>query len=156
MFKSAFDTFCEDTQGLFEESNNKHNDHSTANEDLKEQIGSLSEKVREYQEQNLEENIQLNDRLDKLKEDLDQSQKQLSEKISEETVKVLNILSETKMELKTDQERIMTLMTADRERMEERTKEINEIFGNLNFSVQEKLEENMKMMVNRYILYILH
>ena len=45
------------------------------------------------------------------------------------------------------------MVTADRENLEERVKEINEIFENLNLSVQEELEENLKMMVNRYLLH---
>ena len=148
--KSAFDTFCEDTQGSFEEANKKHKDHLAAFEDLKEQIASLSDKAREDQEQNLEQNRQANDRIDSLKEELAQIKKDLSENIMEETVKVLNILSETKMELKTDEEQMMSVVTADRENVEGRTKEINQTIENLNLAVQEKLDENLKAVINRY------
>ena len=152
VLKSSFDTFCEETRELFEEANKKHNDHSTASQDLKEQISSLSDKVKENQEQNVDQTSQVNNRIEALKEEHEHSKKNLSENITEETVKVLNILSETKMELKTDQEGIMTMVTADRENMEGRTNEISQIIENLNLAVQEKLDENLKVMLNRYQL----
>ena len=148
--KSAFDTFCEDTQGSFEEAKKKHKDHFAAFEDLKEQISSLSDKAREDQGRNEEQSRQANDRIDSLKEELSQSKKDLSENIMEETVKVLNILSETKMELKTDEEQMMSVVNADRENVEGRTKEINQTIENLNLAVQEKLDENLKAVINRY------
>ena len=150
VLKSAFYIFCKDTQGSFEEANKKHNDHLAAFEDLKEQKASLSDKVREEQEFFLEQNRQVNDKIDALKEELAQSKKDLSENITEETVKVLNILSETKMELKTDEEQIILVVTGDRENMEGRTKEINQTIENLNLAVQEKLEENLQVVNNRY------
>ena len=152
VLKSSFDTFCEETRELFEEANKKHNDHSTASQDLKEQISSLSDKVKENQEQNVDQTSQVNNRIEALKEEHEHSKKNLSENITEETVKVLNILSETKMELKTDQEGIVTMVTADRENMEGRTNEISQIIENLNLAVQEKLDENLKVMLNRYQL----
>ena len=74
----------------------------------------------------------------------------IAENIMEETVKELNILSETKMELKTDEEQMMSVVTADRENVEGRTKEINQTIENLNLAVQEKLDENLKAVINRY------
>ena len=77
-------------------------------------------------------------------------QKDLSENISEKMMKVLYIWSETKMELKTEHER----MDGDSGSWEfGGESEINEIFENLNLSVQEELEENLKMMVDRYLLH---
>ena len=148
--KSAFDTFSEETQGFFEEANRKHNDHLTASEDLKGQLDSLSDKVKEDQEQNLEQSSQVDERICALKEELAQCKKDLSENITEETVKVLNILSETKMELKTDEEHMMTVVTADREKMEGRTNEISQIIENLSLALQEKLDESLKVMIDRY------
>ena len=154
--KSAFDAFSEETLGSFEEANGKHNCHLAASGDLKEQIDSLSEKAKELQEQNLESTSQVNDRIDALKEDFAKSKKDLSENITEETVKVLNILSETKMELKTDEEQMMVVVTSDREKMEVRTRELGQIIENLSLAVQEKLEENLKVMVARYQTDIKH
>ena len=76
----------------------------------------------------------------------------MSENITEETVKVLNIVSETKMELKTDQENLTAIMTADRENMMEKFKETDQMIENLSIAVQDKMEENLKMIVNRYLI----
>ena len=76
----------------------------------------------------------------------------MSENITEETVKVLNIVSETKMELKTDQENLTAIVNADRENMMEKFKETDQMIENLSVAVQDKMEENLKMIVNRYLI----
>ena len=112
----------------------------------------MSDKVKENEDHNKEENGKVNDILDSLKEDLEESKRRISENITEETVKVLNIVSETKMELKTDQENLTAIMTADRENMMEKFKETDQMIENLSVAVQDKMEENLKMIVNRYLI----
>ena len=150
--KTAFDTFCEETNEKSEESSKKQQDQETAIGDLKQEVVFLSDKVKENQDHNKEENGKVNDILDTLKEDLEESKRRMSENITEETVKVLNIVSETKMELKTDQENLTAIMTADRENMMEKIKETDQMIENLSVAVQDKMEENLKMIVNRYLV----
>ena len=91
--KNAFDTFCEETKESSEESSKKQQDQKTAIGDLKQEVVLLSDKVKENQDHNKEENGKVNDILDSLKEDLEESKRRMSENITEETVKVLNIVS---------------------------------------------------------------
>ena len=150
--KNAFDTFCEETNEKYEESSKNQQDQETAIGDLKQEVVLLSDKVKENQDHNMEENGKVNGILDSLKEDLVESNRRMSENITEETVKVLNIVSETKMELKTDQENLTAIMTADRENMMEKFKETDQMIENLSVAVQDKMEENLKMIVNRYLV----
>ena len=150
--KNAFDTFCEETKESSEESSKKQQDQATATDDLKQEVVLLSDKVKEDRDHFKEENGKVNDILNSLKEDLEESKRRMSENITEETVKVLNIVSETKMELKTDQENLTAIMTADRENMMEKFKETDQMIENLSVAVQDKMEENLKMIVNRYLI----
>jgi hypothetical protein len=147
--KTSLEEFAESNKDQIERLEKNHESHVATLEETTLLIHSLEAKT-EKQDNNLDEsNANILGVIQALKEEQAGSSKEILDNINAETGKVLSILSETKMELKTDQENILKVVSEDRELMENKTNQINQIIENFNVMIQEKLEENFNMMIHR-------
>lgn len=147
--KKGFEESNEIANEKFEQSEQKFETQVAATEEAKQQINDLRVKSDENEKKLDEFKSEMLGIIETMKEEHIQSSKDVKESITAEAVKVLNILSETKMELKTDQENIMKVVTEDRESVESKTSQTNETMASLNRDIQSKLNENMNVLLER-------
>ena len=147
--KSQFETFVEATNTRFECIENNAEIQKSSLEEAMAEIVILGENAVAIDKKlvNVKDNIM--EVIQSVKEEEALSSKHISETITEEVGKVLDILSETKMEIKADQENIVKSMNEDRETVDMKTKQLHDVFENTSVGTKEKLVDNLRIMNER-------
>ena len=147
--KSQFETFVEATNTRFECIEKDAEIQKTSLDEVEAGIVILGENAEASEKKLVEVKDNIMEVIQSVKEEEAESSKHLRETLTKEVGKVLDVLSETKMEIKADQENIVKSMNEDRETVDMKTKQLHETFENTSVGTKEKLVDNLRIMNER-------